>query len=93
MFVGRMPQDMTKEDLYNYFSKYGEVTDVYIPKPYRCFGFVTFLRSDVASVVASEDHFYKVIFIVDIPLRASTFAKFCASAAVYWTQGYARSKH
>ena len=66
MFVGRMPQDMTKEDLYNYFTKFGEVTDVYIPKPYRCFGFVTFLRSDVATIVANEDHIYKV------PLRFTT---------------------
>ena len=41
---------MTAEDLRDYFSKFGEVTDVFIPKPFRAFAFVTFLDPEVAQV-------------------------------------------
>ena len=50
MFVGRCTEDMTAEDLRDYFSKFGEVTDVFIPKPFRAFAFVTFLDPEVAQV-------------------------------------------
>lgn len=35
VFIGRCSADITVEDLQDYFSQYGEVTDVYIPKPFR----------------------------------------------------------
>ena len=38
---------MTADDLKDYFSNYGEVTDVFIPKPFRAFAFVTFLDPEV----------------------------------------------
>jgi RNA recognition motif-containing protein len=38
---------MTGDDLKDYFSKFGEVTDVFIPKPFRAFAFVTFLDPEV----------------------------------------------
>ena len=41
---------MTADDLRDYFSKFGEVTDVFIPKPFRAFAFVTFLDPEVAQV-------------------------------------------
>ena len=41
---------MNSEDLREYFGKYGEVTDVFIPKPFRAFAFVTFLDPEVAQV-------------------------------------------
>ena len=47
MFVGRCTEDMTADDLKDYFSNYGEVTDVFIPKPFRAFAFVTFLDPEV----------------------------------------------
>ena len=50
MFVGRCTDDMTAEDLREYFGKFGEVTDVFIPKPFRAFAFVTFLDPEVAQV-------------------------------------------
>ncbi len=31
-------------------SQFGEVTDVFIPKPFRAFAFVTFLEAEVAQV-------------------------------------------
>ena len=52
VFVGRCTEDMTAEDLRDYFSKFGEVTDVFIPKPFRAFAFVTFLDPEVAQVMS-----------------------------------------
>ena len=48
--MGRCTEDMTADDLRDYFSKFGEVTDVFIPKPFRAFAFVTFLDPEVAQV-------------------------------------------
>lgn len=59
VFVGRCTEDMTADDLKEYFSKFGEVTDVFIPKPFRAFSFVTFLDPDVAQSLCGEDHIVK----------------------------------
>jgi RNA-binding protein Musashi len=49
VFVGRLPADTTEGDLRDYFSTFGPLEDVYIPKAphsaqHRGFGFVTFTR-------------------------------------------------
>lgn len=59
VFVGRCTEDLTAEDLKEYFSKFGEVTDVFIPKPFRAFSFVTFIDPDVAQSLCGEDHIVK----------------------------------
>ena len=59
MFIGRCTEDITAEDLEEYFSKFGEVTDVFIPKPFRAFAFVTFLHPEVAQSLCGEDHIVK----------------------------------
>lgn len=59
MFVGRCTEDLSAQDLKDYFSKFGEVTDVFIPKPFRAFSFVTFLDPDVAQSLCGEDHIVK----------------------------------
>jgi RNA recognition motif-containing protein len=41
---------MNADDLRDYFAKFGEVTDVFIPKPFRAFAFVTFLDPEIAQV-------------------------------------------
>ncbi|KAG0433007.1 hypothetical protein HPB47_020309 [Ixodes persulcatus] len=56
VFVGRCTEDLTSDDLRDYFSKFGEVTDVFIPKPFRAFAFVTFVDPDVAQSLCGEDH-------------------------------------
>lgn len=42
-----------------YFSKFGEVTDVFIPKEFRAFSFVTFLDPEVAQSLCDEYHIVK----------------------------------
>ena len=56
---------MNADDLRDYFSKFGEVTDVFIPKPFRAFAFVTFLDPEVAQVWLTCSHFnsYKRYFL------------------------------
>ena len=50
---------MTADDLRNYFNKFGEVVDVFIPKPFRAFAFVTFADPEVAQSLCGEDHIIK----------------------------------
>lgn len=57
--MGRCTEDLTADDLKDYFSKFGEVTDVFIPKPFRAFSFVTFLDPEVAQSLCGEDHIVK----------------------------------
>lgn len=59
VFVGRCTEDMTADDLRQYFSKFGEVVDVFIPKPFRAFAFVSFADPDVAQSLCGEDHIIK----------------------------------
>jgi hypothetical protein len=47
---------VTADDLNQYFKRFGEVTDVYIPRPSRSFAFVTFLESSVVPSLYG-DHF------------------------------------
>ena len=59
VFIGRCTEDMTADDLRSYFCKYGEVVDVFIPKPFRAFAFVTFADPEVAQSLCGEDHIIK----------------------------------
>lgn len=59
VFIGRCTEDMTADDLRSYFLKFGEVVDVFIPKPFRAFAFVTFADPEVAQSLCGEDHIIK----------------------------------
>ncbi|XP_023019439.1 TAR DNA-binding protein 43 isoform X1 [Leptinotarsa decemlineata] len=63
VFIGRCTEDLTADDLKDYFGKYGEVTDVFIPKPFRAFSFVTFLDPEVAQSLCGEDHIIKGVSV------------------------------
>ncbi|KAE8695939.1 RNA-binding family protein isoform 2 [Hibiscus syriacus] len=57
IFVGRLPQDATVDDLRQYFGRFGQIVDVYIHKDpkrsgHRGFGFVTFADEGVADSVS-----------------------------------------
>lgn len=63
VFVGRCTEDIEADDLREYFSKFGEVIDVFIPKPFRAFSFVTFLDPYVPRVVCGEKHIIKGVSV------------------------------
>lgn len=63
VFVGRCTEDLTSDDLKEYFSKFGEVTDVFIPRPFRAFSFVTFLDPEIAQSLCGEDHIIKGVSV------------------------------
>lgn len=61
VFIGKLPHDATAEHLRTYFSSFGRILDVYVPKDakktgHRGFGFVTFFDDGVAERVALESH-------------------------------------
>ncbi|GAB2282617.1 hypothetical protein Dimus_017156 [Dionaea muscipula] len=61
IFVGRLPPEATTQDLRQYFSRFGRISDVYVPKDsrrpgHRGFGFVTFAEDGVADRVARRPH-------------------------------------
>lgn len=66
IFVGKLSKDTIEKDLGDYFSKYGFVMDVYIPrsrenkKEHRGFGFVTFeTEAAIKRVIAHGTHTLK----------------------------------
>jgi len=59
IFVGRLSETLTSKDLQDYFTQFGQVIDVYIPKPFRAFGFVTFVEADIAQGLCGESHIIK----------------------------------
>lgn len=63
IFVGKLSKDVSEQDVKEYFTKYGYVLDVYLPKSkdnkmeHRGFGFVTFeTEAAVQRVVAHGMH-------------------------------------
>uniref|UniRef100_A0A7N1A3H2 RRM domain-containing protein n=2 Tax=Kalanchoe fedtschenkoi TaxID=63787 RepID=A0A7N1A3H2_KALFE len=61
IFIGRLPQEASVEDLRVYFGRFGRILDVYIPKDpkrsgHRGFGFVTFADESVAERVSRRSH-------------------------------------
>jgi len=50
---------MTTDDLRSFFTNYGDVLDVYIPRPFRSFAFVTFADHVVAQSLCGQDFLIK----------------------------------
>ncbi|GBP15834.1 TAR DNA-binding protein 43 [Eumeta japonica] len=63
VFVGRCTENITADDLREYFGAFGQVTDVFIPKPFRAFSFVTFLDPEVAQSLCGQDHIIKGVSV------------------------------
>ncbi|XP_075459609.1 TAR DNA-binding protein 43 isoform X2 [Ascaphus truei] len=63
VFVGRCTEDMTTDELRQFFTQYGEVVDVFIPKPFRAFSFVTFADDQVAQSLCGEDLIIKGVSV------------------------------
>jgi hypothetical protein len=58
VFVGRCTEDLSADELRQFFMQYGEVTDVFIPKPFRAFAFVSFADDQVGATANSKTLFY-----------------------------------
>uniref|UniRef100_A0A2I2ZPD9 TAR DNA-binding protein 43 n=1 Tax=Gorilla gorilla gorilla TaxID=9595 RepID=A0A2I2ZPD9_GORGO len=56
-------KDMTEDELREFFSQYGDVMDVFIPKPFRAFAFVTFADDQIAQSLCGEDLIIKGISV------------------------------
>lgn len=63
IFVGRVTEALTMEDLKDHFETFGQVTDVYIPTPHRQFAFVQFSESKVALSLLGKDHLIKGVSV------------------------------
>lgn len=63
VFVGRCTENITAEDLREYFGSFGQVTDVFVPRPFRAFSFVTFLDPEVARSLCGQDHIIKGVSV------------------------------
>ncbi|ESN96811.1 hypothetical protein HELRODRAFT_157599 [Helobdella robusta] len=63
IYVGRLTEDMTSEDLHEYFSQFGEVREVFIPKPFRAFAFVSFADPFIAQSLYGDDHVIKNVSV------------------------------
>ena len=57
-FIGCLPNDpeATVTELTDYFKRFGSLSDIYIPKPYRGFGFVTYVDGYDAQRMCSREH-------------------------------------
>jgi RNA recognition motif-containing protein len=57
-FIGCLPSDpeVTSDELRAYFSQYGPLSDIYVPRPYRGFGFVTYLDGFDAQNMYKDTH-------------------------------------
>lgn len=63
VFIARCTEDITADDLKAYFNQFGDVVDVFIPKPFRSFAFVTFSEPEVAQSLCGEDHIIKGVSV------------------------------
>ncbi|XP_063222672.1 TAR DNA-binding protein 43-like [Bacillus rossius redtenbacheri] len=63
VFVGGITENLEGDDLRDYFSAFGPVTNVFIPKTFRGFAFVTFLDPEVAQSLLGETHVIKGVTV------------------------------
>lgn len=63
VFVARIDDSLTKQDLEEHFKQFGEITDIFWPRPFRGFAFVTFLESRVAQSLLNKDHVIKGVSV------------------------------
>jgi len=56
LFVGRLPNGTTTDDLEKHFSQFGELRDTFIPQPFRNFAFLTFASTDDGRACLRKDH-------------------------------------
>ena len=68
-----------EEDISEYFSKFGALADVYIPRPHRGFAFVTFEKGDDAETVLKVRVADDLLFIVIFKHKENPLSKYSES--------------
>ena len=66
LFVGHLPHGTTTQDLDSYFSRYGQLTDTYIPTPFRNFAFITFASTEDGKCCLRDTHLLSVSLLISI---------------------------
>ncbi|XP_050535298.1 TAR DNA-binding protein 43-like [Daktulosphaira vitifoliae] len=72
VFIGQVPEDVDEETLKKYFIKFGEISDLFLPRPHRGFAFVTYTDPTSAQKVIGKDHKignYSVVCTEAIPKK------------------------
>ncbi|XP_025425879.1 TAR DNA-binding protein 43-like [Sipha flava] len=59
IFVGQLTENITQEDLEEYFKKFGDIVEVFVPRPFKGIAFVSFTQSDSALTALDQDHTIK----------------------------------
>jgi len=49
-------EEIKAKDLWDHFGRYGRVTDVYVPRPFRYFGFVTYSKESTCRKLYNRTH-------------------------------------
>jgi RNA recognition motif-containing protein len=57
--VGQLTENITQEDLEEYFKKFGDIVEVFVPRPFKGIAFVSFTQSDSALTALDQDHTIK----------------------------------
>lgn len=63
IFVGKITEDITEQDLREHFETFGQVRDIYIPTPFRHFAFVQFTDSKAAKSLRGKEHQIKGVTV------------------------------
>jgi len=59
--VGQLTESITQEDLEDYFKKFGDIVEVFVPRPFKGIAFVSFTKPDAALTALDQDHTIKDI--------------------------------
>ncbi|CAG0921022.1 unnamed protein product [Notodromas monacha] len=63
IYVGRCTEALTADVLREYFSQFGVITEVYIPRPFKACAFITFQEARVAKSLIDEEHVIKGVVV------------------------------
>lgn len=59
--MGQLTESITQEDLEDYFKKFGDIVEVFVPRPFKGIAFVSFTKPDAALTALDQDHVIKDI--------------------------------
>lgn len=59
--MGQLTENITQEDLEEYFKKFGDIVEVFVPRPFKGIAFVSFTKPDAALTALDQDHIIKDI--------------------------------